>query len=129
MTQREDEDILYECDCFRIVRFVDDEGSANVSISFFDHGLDLYLSDEEFGHFAEAVGIGALPDSMFGDAPYYTDWMDTEESERLLRYQRQDFQSYSRDLYDRMRWTRLLVRPLRWPIRRYLERKSASVLR
>ncbi|MDG2303843.1 MAG: hypothetical protein P8R42_04160 [Candidatus Binatia bacterium] len=56
MTQREDEDILYECDCFRIVRFVDDEGSANVSISFFDHGLDLYLSDEEFGHFAEAVG-------------------------------------------------------------------------
>lgn len=55
MTQREDEDILYECDCFRIVRFVDDEGSANVSISFFDHGLDLYLSDEEFGHFAEAV--------------------------------------------------------------------------
>jgi len=56
MTQREDYDILYECDCFRIVRFVDDEGSANVSISFFDHGLDLYLSDEEFGHFADAVG-------------------------------------------------------------------------
>lgn len=56
MTQREEDDVLYECDCFRIVRFVDDQGSANVSISFFDHGLDLYLSDEEFGHFAEAVG-------------------------------------------------------------------------
>lgn len=56
MTQREEDDILYECDCFRIVRFVDDQGSANVSISFFDHGLDIYLSDEEFGHFAEAVG-------------------------------------------------------------------------
>ena len=56
MSQRDDEEILYECDCFRIVRFVDDEGSANVSISFFDHGVDLYLSDEEFSHFAEAVG-------------------------------------------------------------------------
>lgn len=62
MTQREDEDILYECDCFRIVRFVDEEGTANVSISFFDHGLDLYLSDEEFGHFAEAVsGLQPAP--------------------------------------------------------------------
>lgn len=62
MTQREDDDILYECDCFRIVRFVDDEGSANVSISLFDHGLDLYMSDEEFGHFAEAVsGLQPAP--------------------------------------------------------------------
>jgi hypothetical protein len=34
----------------------DDEGTANVRISFFDHGLDLYMSDEEFGHFAEALG-------------------------------------------------------------------------
>ena len=55
MTQREDEEILYECDCFRIVRFVDDEGSANISISLFDHAMDLYMSDEEFGHFAEAL--------------------------------------------------------------------------
>ena len=56
MTDREDDDILYECECFRILRFVDDEGQANITISFFDHGLDLYLSEEEFGHFAEAVG-------------------------------------------------------------------------
>ena len=56
MSQRDDEEILYECECFRVVRFVDDEGSANVSISFFDHGVDLYLSEEEFAHFAEALG-------------------------------------------------------------------------
>lgn len=56
MTDREDDDILYECECFRILRFVDDEGQANITISFFDHGLDLYLSEEEFSHFAEAVG-------------------------------------------------------------------------
>ena len=56
MTDREDDDILYECECFRILRFVDDEGQANITISFFDHGMDLYLSEEEFSHFAEAVG-------------------------------------------------------------------------
>lgn len=56
MSHRDDEEILYECECFRVVRFVDDEGSANVSISFFDHGVDLYLSEEEFAHFAEALG-------------------------------------------------------------------------
>ena len=71
-----------------------------------------------------AIGIGVLPDSLFGDTPFYTDWMDTEESQRLLQYQRHDFPSYRRDIYDRMRWTRRLVRPLRRPIRRYLERKS-----
>ena len=44
MSHRDDEEILYECECFRVVRFVDDEGSANVSISFFDHGVDLYAN-------------------------------------------------------------------------------------
>lgn len=56
MSQREDDEILYECECFHISRYVDDEGTANVRISFFDHGLDLYMSDEEFGHFANALG-------------------------------------------------------------------------
>ena len=35
-----------------------------------------------------ANGIGMLPDEAFGHKPYYTDWMDTEESQRLLQYQR-----------------------------------------
>jgi hypothetical protein len=30
--------------------------SPNVSISFFDHGVDLYLSEEEFAHLVEALG-------------------------------------------------------------------------
>ncbi len=76
----------------------------------------------------EAVGVGRLPDSWFGDSPYYTDWMDTGESQRLLRYQRHDFASYRQGLYDRMRWTRLAVRPLRWPIRRFLAHKSRAVV-
>lgn len=66
MSHRDDEDTLYECDCFRVVRFVDDEGGANVSISFYDHGIDLYLSEEEFGHFVEALsGLQPLPVKSF----------------------------------------------------------------
>jgi hypothetical protein len=62
MSHREDEETLYECDCFRVVRFVDDESSPNVSISFFDHGVDLYLSEEEFAHLVEALsGLQPLP--------------------------------------------------------------------
>ncbi|MFP6664145.1 MAG: hypothetical protein VCC00_08105 [Deltaproteobacteria bacterium] len=65
MTDRAEEDVLYECECFRILRFIDDEGQANITISFFDHGLDLYLSEEEFGHFAEAVGgLSAPPEQV-----------------------------------------------------------------
>ena len=56
MTKSTDEDeILYECECFRVVRFTDEEGGQSISISLFDHGLDLYLSDEEFGHLVEAL--------------------------------------------------------------------------
>ncbi len=66
MADRNDEDTLYECECFRILRFVDDEGESSISISFFDHGLDLYLSEEEFGHFAEAIaGLQSIPQGSF----------------------------------------------------------------
>ena len=66
MSERDDDDTLYECDCFRVVRFTDDEGTANVSISFYDHGLDLYLSEEEFAHFVEALGgLQPLPYKAF----------------------------------------------------------------
>jgi nucleoside-diphosphate-sugar epimerase len=35
----------------------------------------------------EEVGIGALPAEAFSNIPYHTDWLDTAESECLLRYQ------------------------------------------
>ncbi|OLS15564.1 MAG: 3-beta hydroxysteroid dehydrogenase/isomerase family [Promethearchaeota archaeon CR_4] len=33
-----------------------------------------------FNGIMNTVGIGLLPDSAFGNAPFYTDWQDTEES-------------------------------------------------
>ena len=46
---------------------------------------------EYLGAFLDAMGIGRLPDEAFSTEPYCTDWLDTEESQRLLQYQRQSF--------------------------------------
>ena len=74
-----------------------------------------------------ALGVGSFPDSAYGGEPYYTDWMDTEESQRLLQYQRYGFALYRDSLMRRMRRVRLLVRPLRRPIRRFMLFHSPTV--
>ena len=47
----------------------------------------------------ESMGLGMLPDSAFRvptkpEEYYYTDWLDTEESQRLLQYQTRTFEQY-----------------------------------
>lgn len=39
----------------------------------------------------EAAGIGMLPEDAFGTEPFCSDWIDTEESQRLLAYQNHSF--------------------------------------
>jgi nucleoside-diphosphate-sugar epimerase len=73
-----------------------------------------------FDAMLNALGVGAFPDSAYGAEPYYTDWMDTEESQRLLQYQRYGFALYRDSLMSRMRRLRRVVRPLRWPVRRFM---------
>ena len=34
------------------------------------------------------IGVGRFPDRAHGHSPYYTCWLDTEESQRMLDYQR-----------------------------------------
>ncbi len=72
----------------------------------------------------EALGIGAFPDSDFKRESLYVDWLDTEESQRLLQFQRHDFDEFRVKMRREMRWLRLLVRPLRWPIRLYIRRNN-----
>ena len=50
-----DEKVLYECECFRVLRYSDEEGKANVALSLFNHGLDIYMNEEEFAHLAEVL--------------------------------------------------------------------------
>ncbi|MBE2270390.1 MAG: NAD-dependent epimerase/dehydratase family protein [Anaerolinea sp.] len=68
----------------------------------------------------EALGIGMLPESAFGHAPYHLDWLDTTESQRLLCYQRYTFDDYVRDVVQAVGWRRAFIRVLRPLIRRRL---------
>ena len=74
--------------------------------------------------YLDARGIGNFPDSAFGKDPFYTDWMDTEESERLLRYQRHSFADHRRNLERQLRFVRPLYRVLRGPIRKRMLQSS-----
>lgn len=38
-----------------------------------------------------SIGVTDLPDSAFGTGAYYTSWLDTDEAQRLLDFQKHDF--------------------------------------
>jgi nucleoside-diphosphate-sugar epimerase len=48
--------------------------------------------------FAELLGMPTFPESAFSRQPYYTDFMDTAEAQRLLRFQRHSFADYLEEL-------------------------------
>ena len=70
------------------------------------------------GAMLDALGIGRLPEAAFGHEPYPTDWLDTAESQRLLRYQRHSFEEVVRDVARALGPAPVLLRPLR-PLARW----------
>jgi len=59
----------------------------------------------------DAAGIG-LPRDIMGKNTYYTHWMDTTESNRILQFQQHTFEDYRREMQQRLRFVRPLLRPL-----------------
>lgn len=72
----------------------------------------------------EAVGIGMLPEEAFPSGPYPTDWLDTQESQRVLQYQRHTLGDYLEELKARLGFRRHLVRLVRPVLRAVLLSKS-----
>ena len=66
----------------------------------------------------EALGIGMLPERAFGTTPFHTDWLDTTESQRVLGFQRYDFDDCVRHMLEFVGWRRPFVRWAR-PIARW----------
>jgi nucleoside-diphosphate-sugar epimerase len=64
-----------------------------------------------------AMGVEMLPDEAFSDKVYATDWLDTEESQRLLRYQRHSFDDIAEAIAASLGWKRRLV-PVAGPFAR-----------
>ena len=60
-----------------------------------------------------AAGVGMLPSEAFSQAPFYTDWLDSAESQHLLRYQEHDIAAYARAMRRRLGPAWLLARLFR----------------
>ncbi len=75
------------------------------------------------------AGLGALglgwSAALHGQEEFYTDWLDTAESERLLEYQRRSFDDYRREMARRLRWARWAL----WPLRPVIERALWALAR
>lgn len=76
------------------------------------------------GRTLEAAGIDRLPCEAFGCTPFYTDWMETRESERILHYQRHTFDDYLAEFRAGLGLKKILIPLVRPMIRRSLLRRS-----
>ena len=56
-----------------------------------------------------AMGLEMLPDEAFSDTEYATDWVDSTESQRLLRYQRRTFDDITGDIAKCLGWKKAFV--------------------
>ncbi|MGD8806050.1 MAG: SDR family NAD(P)-dependent oxidoreductase [Chloroflexota bacterium] len=72
----------------------------------------------------EAVGVGMLPEKAFTSVPFPTDWLDTEESNRVLRFQEHTLDDYIADVRQLLGPRRSLIRLLRPAIRSWLLHQS-----
>jgi nucleoside-diphosphate-sugar epimerase len=71
-----------------------------------------------------AVGLRMLPEDAFPSEPYPTDWLDTAESQRVLKFQRYTLQDYLQELRKKLGFRRLFVWILSPIIRAWLLSKS-----
>ena len=65
----------------------------------------------------QASGLGKFPDEAFGTIPSSMDWLDTEESQRLLNYQKHTYKDFLRDRKASLGFKRYYIRLTR-PIHR-----------
>ena len=71
-----------------------------------------------------AIGIGMLPEEAFTSNPFYIDWMDTGESQKLLRYQKHTLDDFIIDIKAFLGIKRYLARIVRPIVRCWLLGKS-----
>jgi UDP-glucose 4-epimerase len=77
---------------------------------FVGGGASCQLTYREFlTRMLGAMGLEMLPDEAFSDAEYATDWVDSTESQRLLRYQRRTFDDITGDVARCLGWKKALV--------------------
>jgi nucleoside-diphosphate-sugar epimerase len=79
---------------------------------------------EYVGRMLEAMGIGRLPDEAFSDEPFHCGYMDTTESQRLLKYQRYSYEDYVQETKKRYSFAQIFIKIFRPAIRYHMLRMS-----
>ncbi len=72
----------------------------------------------------EVLGIGSMPDYAFGKNPFYTDWLDTEASQRLLQFQEINYQDWTEEIVNILGAKVFLIKIMRPIVRLWLLSKS-----
>lgn len=57
----------------------------------------------------ESLGLGKPPPECFGEAGFYTEWLDTDEAQRVLNYQNHDLDDYRQELMEMLMWPRRVL--------------------
>lgn len=70
--------------------------------------------------FLDSMGCKPFPNNAFGTQGYYTDWMDTEESQRVLKFQHHTLEDYKSELAKKMKWIKPVTTLFSSFILRYL---------
>lgn len=68
----------------------------------------------------EMLGLPRPPVECFGDEGFYTEWLDTKESQKVLRFQNHDLDAYKAEMKDLFKWPRRMLMPVRPVLNRYL---------
>ncbi|NHJ84678.1 MAG: NAD(P)-dependent oxidoreductase [Asgard group archaeon] len=76
------------------------------------------------GKLLEAMGIGILPEVAFGDAPFHCGYMNTTESQRLLDYQKHNFDDLVSETKKRLGFVRIFAIIFKPIVRKMLLSKS-----
>jgi UDP-glucose 4-epimerase len=76
------------------------------------------------GRVLETIGIGMLPGKAFSSEPFYLDWVDTSESQKLLNYQHRNLDDFLDEVKRYLGVKRYFVRMLKPFIRYWLLSKS-----
>ena len=79
-------------------------------VLFIGGGPSCQLTYREYlARLLAAMGLKPLPENAFSNAVYATDWVDSTESEALLRYQRHSFDDIAEAIAAKLGWKRRLV--------------------
>jgi len=72
----------------------------------------------------DEVGLGMFPEKAFNSRPFYTDWMDTSESQHLLKYQEKDLDDFLVEIRRTLGIRRYLIRAVKPIIKYWILKKS-----